>query len=247
MTEGALILGVRVAQLTMAQAVARVRRHLAERRPALVATANAEMLMRAQDDPEWLSLLQGAELVVADGAGTVWAAHRLGYEMPERVAGFDLVQRLMAEATGARFYLLGSKPGVADRAAAKAREQYPGVNIVGAHDGYFDAAGERGIIAEMRERRAEVIVCGLGAPKQERWLRGHLAECGAVVGIGVGGTLDVMAGTVRRAPHWVQRLKLEWLWRGLSDPSRLGRLAVLPRFVLKVIVDSRQRGAHSLQ
>ena len=235
------ILGVNVNSLTMAQAVEAVQQFIAEKKGALVATANAEMLMRATQDDELKDILNQADLVVPDGAGTVWAAGHLGEPMPERVAGFDLAQELMREAParGDRIYFFGSAPGVADKAKAKAEELYPGIQVVGTRNGFFTEADEPGIIAEIKAARPDILLAALGVPKQEKWLKKHMQELPVPVSIGVGGTLDVMAGVMERAPLWMQKAKLEWLFRGLKQPSRAGRLLALPKFVLKVVASKK--------
>ena len=235
------ILGVNVNSLTMAQAVEAVQQFIAEKKVALVATANAEMLMRSTQDEELKDILNQADLVVPDGAGTVWAAGHLGEPMPERVAGFDLAQELMREAParGDRIYFFGSAPGVADKAKAKAEELYPGIQVVGTRNGFFTEADEPGIIAEIKAARPDILLAALGVPKQEKWLKKHMQELQVPVSIGVGGTLDVMAGVMERAPLWMQKAKLEWLFRGLKHPSRAGRLLALPKFVLKVVASKK--------
>ena len=235
------ILGVNVNSLTMAQAVEAVQQFIAEKKVALVATANAEMLMRSTQDEELKDILNQADLVVPDGAGTVWAAGHLGEPMPERVAGFDLAQELMREAParGDRIYFFGSAPGVADKAKAKAEELYPGIQVVGVRNGFFSEADEPQIIAEIKAARPDILLAALGVPKQEKWLKKHMQELQVPVSIGVGGTLDVMAGVMERAPLWMQKAKLEWLFRGLKQPSRAGRLLALPKFVLKVVASKK--------
>lgn len=230
------ILGVNVDAVTMAEAVAQVENYMDERAGVLIATANAEMIMRATHDAELLHILNEAALVVADGAGTVWAAHHLGYDMPERVAGYDLVQRLMANApvTNRRIFFLGSAPGVAEKAKKKAEELYPGIRIVGVHDGFFTEKDEPEIIGQIKAAKPDLLLAALGVPKQEKWLYKHQKELGVPVSVGVGGTLDVMAGVMKRAPLWMQKAKLEWLFRGMLQPKRAGRLLALPKFVLKV-------------
>ena len=235
------ILGVNVNSLTMAQAVEAVQQFIAEKKVALVATAIAEMLMRSTQDEELKDILNQADLVVPDGAGTVWAAGHLGEPMPERVAGFDLAQELMREAPsrGDRVYFFGSAPGVADKAKAKAEELYPGIQVVGVRNGFFSEADEPQIIADIRAAKPDILLAALGVPKQEKWLKKHMQELQVPVSIGVGGTLDVMAGVMERAPLWMQKAKLEWLFRGLKQPSRAGRLLALPKFVLKVVASKK--------
>lgn len=236
MAERVNILGVDVDAVTMAEAVDVVRRAMDTRVGIMVATANAEMLMRATHDEELRRILNASALVVPDGAGTVWAARHLGHAMPERVAGYDLAQELLrcAPAEGRRVYFFGSAPGVAEKAKAKAEQLYPGIEIVGVRNGFFSPADNAAIIAEIRAARPDLLLVALGVPKQEKWIAAHLAELDVPVAIGVGGTLDVMAGVMKRAPHWMQKAKLEWLFRGLMQPKRAGRLLALPKFVLKV-------------
>ena len=236
MAERVNILGVDVDAVTMAEAVDVVRRAMDTRAGVMVATANAEMLMRATHDEELRRILNASALVVPDGAGTVWAARHLGHAMPERVAGYDLAQELLrcAPAEGRRVYFFGSAPGVGEKAKAKAEQLYPGIEIVGVRNGFFSPADNAAIIAEIRAARPDLLLVALGVPKQEKWIAAHLAELDVPVAIGVGGTLDVMAGVMKRAPHWMQKAKLEWLFRGLMQPKRAGRLLALPKFVLKV-------------
>ena len=236
MAERVNILGVAVDAVTMPEAVAAVEYYMDARAGVTVATANAEMIMRATKDAAMRDVLAAAALVVPDGAGTVWAARHLGHAMPERVAGYDLVQELLRRAPAAhrRIYFFGAAPGVAEKAKAKAEQLYPGIEIVGVRDGFFSADMNDAIISDIRTARPDLLLVALGVPKQEKWIHEHLAALGVPVAIGVGGTLDVMAGVMKRAPRWMQKAKLEWLFRGMLQPKRAGRLLALPKFVLKV-------------
>ena len=229
-------MGVAVDAVTMPEAVAAVEYYMDARAGVTVATANAEMIMRATKDAALRDVLAAAALVVPDGAGTVWAARHLGHAMPERVAGYDLVQELLRRAPAAhrRIYFFGAAPGVAEKAKAKAEQLYPGIKIVGVRDGFFSADMNDAIISDIRTARPDLLLVALGVPKQEKWIHEHLAALGVPVAIGVGGTLDVMAGVMKRAPRWMQKAKLEWLFRGMLQPKRAGRLLALPKFVLKV-------------
>ena len=230
------ILGVKVDSLRMAEAVAQVEKYMDERAGVLIATANAEMILRATQDAALMRILNGAALVVPDGAGTVWASRHLGKEMPERVAGYDLAQELMRRAPEKkrRIFFFGSAPGVADKAKAKAEQLYPGISIVGVRNGFFTSADVLEILEQIKAAKPDLLLAALGVPKQEKWLDAHLSELGVPAAIGVGGTFDVMAGVMKRAPLWMQKAKLEWLFRGLLQPKRAGRLLALPKFVLKV-------------
>ena len=230
------VLDVMVDSVTMNEAVNIIEGYVKKKENSLVATANAEMIMMAHNDLELREILNQAELVVADGAGTVWAARHLGFPMPERVAGYDLVQCLLKRApeTGMKVFFLGSAPGVAEMAKATAEKNYPGVEIVGVKDGYFKPEEEQAVIDQIKQAKPDLLLVALGVPRQEKWIKKYLTELNVPVSIGVGGTLDVMAGVVKRAPIWMQKAKMEWLYRGLLQPKRIGRLIALPKFVLKV-------------
>ncbi len=230
------ILGVKVASLTMEQAVKTAEELMQSKSPRLIATANAEMIMRATQDDELKEILNTADLVVPDGAGTVWASNYLGVKMPERVAGFDLVHALFADAPAKKYriFFFGSAPGVAQKAKAKAEADFPGIQIVGVRNGFFTADDEAEIIAQIKAAKPDLLLAALGVPKQEKWLKQHMNEIGCPLNIGVGGTFDVMAGVMKRAPLWMQKAKLEWLFRGMLQPKRIGRLMALPRFVMAV-------------
>lgn len=235
------ILDVNVDSVKMTEAIDIVENLMAAQKPAFIATANAEMIMMADQDESLKYILNHADLVVPDGAGTVWAARHLGVAMPERVAGYDLTQHLLARApqTNRKVFFFGSAPGVADKAKIKAEAEYPGIQIVGVRDGYFKKEQEQEIIDQIKNAHPDLLLAALGVPKQEKWLYEHLQELNVPVSIGVGGTLDVMAGVMKRAPLWMQKAKLEWLFRGLLQPKRMGRLMALPRFVIKVYAQKK--------
>ncbi len=236
------ILGVGVNSLRMADAVNLVEKYMDDRANVIVATANAEMLMNATRDADLKRILNSAALVVPDGAGTVWAAHQLGYDMPERVAGYDLAQELMKRAPqkDRRIFFFGSAPGVADKAKLKAEELYPSINIVGTRNGFFTEKDIPDILEEIKKAKPDLLLVALGVPKQEKFLDKYYKELGVPVSIGVGGTFDVMAGVMKRAPLWMQKAKLEWLFRGMLQPKRAGRLLALPKFVLRIWAEKKQ-------
>lgn len=237
MGERVTVLGVAIDSVTMQEAVHQVQKFIVDGSCHLVATANAEMVMLAQRDTALSSILAAADLVVADGAGVVWAARHHGQPVPERVAGFDLTQHLLAlaGANGYRVYFFGGAPGIAETAAKKAEQACPGIQIAGIRNGFFQPADEPDIISQIQKAKPHILLVALGVPKQEKWLAAHLDELMVPVAIGVGGTFDVMAGTAKRAPVWMQKASLEWLYRLLRQPQRLGRMMALPRFVLKVM------------
>jgi N-acetylglucosaminyldiphosphoundecaprenol N-acetyl-beta-D-mannosaminyltransferase len=231
------VLNVHIDAVTMGEAIVILEEFINARTPHFVATANAEMVMMAQQDTELADILNKADLVVPDGAGVVWAARFQGNSVPERVAGFDLVQQLLkrAECKGYRIFMFGGAPGVAEKARDFAQQRYPKLVVSGTCDGFFTPATENEILEKIRLAHPDILLVGLGVPKQEKWLARNLLKLGVPIAIGVGGTFDVMAGTVKRAPVWMQRANLEWLFRLLSQPQRAVRMLALPRFVVKVM------------
>lgn len=230
------VLNVMIDSVNMNEAVDILEDYIKEKKPHLIATANAEMIMMANEDPELLTILNNADLVVPDGAGTVWAARYHGHLMPERVAGYDLVQNLLKRVAGkgTKIFFLGAAPGVAEKAKKYAEKKYVGIDVVGVRDGYFSLEQEPELVQTINSAKPDVLLVALGVPRQEKWIVKYLDKLEVPVAIGVGGTFDVMAGVVKRAPVWVQKAKLEWLYRGMLQPKRIGRLMALPRFVLKV-------------
>ena len=175
-----------------------------------------------------------------DGAGAVWAGRHLGYNVPERVAGFDLYNKLLALSAkkGYKAYFFGGSPGIAEAAKAKSEELYPGVQIVGCHNGYFTDADVPAIIDAINKSGAEMLFVALGAPKQEKWILEHRNELKPRILMGIGGSFDVLAGKMERAPKWMQDASLEWAFRLYKQPSRFMRMMALPKFALKVIFSS---------
>lgn len=235
--ERATVLGVGIDNVTMEEAIVQIQEFIAAGSPRLIATANAEMVMLAQADAKLATILAAADLVVPDGAGVVWAARHHGQAIAERVAGFDLTQRLLAVSarSGYRVYFLGGAPGVAEAAAVAAQQHYPGLRIVGIRNGFFQDSEQAAIVDAINQAQPHILFAALGVPKQEKWLYCHLESLQVPVCIGVGGTFDVMAGVAKRAPLWMQQIGLEWLYRLLRQPQRLGRMAALPKFVWKVL------------
>lgn len=228
------LLGIKLNPVGMPQALAQAEEFLREDRPHMIVTTDATGFMRAQDDPEFRDIVNQADLVTPDGAGVVLAARLLNIPVEARCSGCDMVAGLcrVAAGLGRSVYLLGAGPGVAERAAEKLTEQTPGLVVAGAHDGYFSEEEEPAIVEEIKRARPGVLFVALGIPRQEKWIRGHLEELGVPVCVGVGGSFDVISGLKRRAPVWMQRAGLEWVFRVAQEPWRLPRLKALPRLVL---------------
>lgn len=228
------LMGIRLHAVTMSAALAEAERFIREDRPHMIVTTDASGFMRAQDDPEFREIVNEADLVTPDGAGVVLAARLLNIPIEARCPGCDMVAGLCSVATrlGRSVYLLGAAPGVAEKAAQKLCEQVPGLQVAGCHDGYFTEEQEPAIVEEIRSLRPAVLFVALGIPRQELWIRKHLQELNVPVCVGVGGSFDVISGLKKRAPVWMQRTGLEWLYRVAREPKRLPRLAALPRIVL---------------
>ena len=232
----AVILGCRVDIADTAECLDRIAELIYAGIAAHVITLNAEIVYQAQTNPMLRAIINQAELVTPDGIGIVWGGRQLGYAIPERVSGIDLLAGICqaAPAKGWKIYLLGSSPGVADEAAAKLKAQFPGLHICGSHHGYFHAEDEASIIADINRSQADILVVSLGAPKQEIWISQHKKDLAVPVCIGAGGSLDVIAGHKKRAPGWMIKTNLEWLYRLLAEPSRWRRQVALPKFVLLI-------------
>lgn len=211
-------------------------------------TFGAEMAVLASRDAEYRAAINGADLVVPDTVGVVWASRVLGHRLRERVAGIDLVQRVLRESAAAsiRVFIIGAAAGVADSAARVLAAQFQSVVICGMHHGYFDRDHDADVAQLVRASGANLVLVGLGFPLQEYWIRDNVGALGAAVCIGVGGALDVWAGRAARAPSAWRKAGLEWLYRLLREPSRLRRQLALPRFVALVLAQAmRDRGANS--
>ncbi len=236
------VLGVAFDNVTMDEAVDWALAMLEEDGPHLVVTPNPEIVQRAAKDPEFAGILSKADLVIPDGIGVVYAAKILGRPLKGRVPGIDFASALLERAagTGRRLFLLGAAPGVAEQAAVNLRAAYPGLAVCGTHDGYFKEDGP--VVDAIRESGADIVFVCLGFPKQEKWIAAHGEAAGARLYIGLGGSLDVFAGKVERAPESFQKLGLEWLYRLAKEPSRIGRMAKLPLFLVSAL-GARLKGA----
>jgi len=237
------ILGCRVDMIGAQEAIVQIKQMIYRGRPGHIITLNAEIVYQAQSSAELRETINGADLVTPDGIGIVWGGRKLGYEFRERVTGIDLLKRLCQEAPVENWgiYLLGSAPGVAEEAARRLIEANPGLKIAGTHDGYFSEEDMPSLIAEIKALNPQILFVALGAPKQEYWIKEYKDILGVPACIGVGGSLDVIAGHKKRAPAWMIKLNLEWLYRLLSEPSRLQRQLVLPKFV-GLILTRRYKG-----
>lgn len=232
------VLGVGVDRVTLASAAERIAALVAAGGYAQVVTVNPEFVIAARRHRQFRRVLNGADLAVADGIGMVWAARLLGDRLPERVGGIDLVHRLAAQTAqaGHRLFLLGAGPGVAEQAAAALQLRYPGLCITGTFAGSPLPMEADAIIARIRAAQPDILLVAFGAPAQDLWIARHGALLGVPVAIGVGGAFDFLAGKVPRAPRWMQRLGVEWLYRLIRQPWRWRRMLALPRFAAMILI-----------
>ena len=237
------ILQIKVDNITMTDAVTRVGEFIASREGCSIYTPNLESLETCKKDAEMLDIINGAELVVPDGMGVIKAASILGTPLKEKVSGVDLCKNVMAEDFGRKIsvYLFGGKPGVAEAAAERIRAGYPNVIVAGCRNGYFTEADEDGIIEGICKASPDVLLVGLGAPKQEKWIANNRKKLSAGAAVGCGGTIDVLAGVAELAPEFYRKNGLEWFYRLCKQPSRFGRMLALPRFLLRAYA-ARIRG-----
>ncbi len=231
------ILGCRVDAADRAEALARIV-ELANGQPgSQVVTLGVEMVMAARSDAEFRAVINAAAFNVCDTIGLLLASRLRGGPLERRVTGVELVADLAdrsARCGDIRLYFLGSRGDIAQRAAEALRRRYPGAVICGARDGFFPAETSATVARAIAASGANVVCVGLGSPRQEMWLAQFAALTGCGVGIGVGGSFDVFAGVVRRAPRLVQRVGLEWAYRLVREPRRWRRQLALPRFAFAV-------------
>lgn len=232
------ILGVKIHRVDMAATLDLVRGYIASGKPHIIVTLDAAGVARAQDDPDYRDLVNSADLVTPDGAGVLWAARKLGTPLIERVSGVEIAREMcrIAAEDGFAIYFLGAAPGIAEQASANLAKQYPGLQIAGTHDGYFDSSRDREIAALVKSSGAKALMVAMGVPRQEKFIRDNMNELGVCVAIGVGGSFDVFSGKVKRAPEWWQRHGMEWLYRLMMDPrNKIAKVWSLRKFVALVL------------
>ena len=222
--------------ITMEEAVGTAMGHIAARSRCRVVTPNAEFALEAKKNPRFLNILNTSQLVLADGISVVLASKIIGDPMQGRVTGVGVAQALAAAMAkeGKSLYLLGAKPGVAEQAAEKLVQTYPGLKIAGTHDGYFKEEGP--VVEAINGAKPDALLVCLGAPKQEYFMENHDAELEVPVMAGLGGSMDVLAGNVQRAPEFFQKYGLEWLYRLYKEPQRWKRMIKLPLYLWDAVI-----------
>lgn len=230
------IFGVLFDNYTIDEAVEKAINSLNEDKPFVIATPNPEIVDVARKDKEYKDILNSCDIVTPDGIGIVYASKILKGNIKERAAGFDIVCGIISEINrkNGSVFLFGSKPGVAESAAENLKEKYPDLEIKGCRNGYFKDDSE--IIKAIQDSSPDLLLVCLGAPKQEKWIFKNKDILNAKILVGAGGTLDVLAGNVKRAPDLFIKLGLEWFYRLIKEPKRIGRMMKLPLFLVDVIV-----------
>lgn len=233
------ILNTFVNDLTMDEAVVEVERIVEAGAPTQHVVVNASKVNLMEDDPELREIVNACPLINADGASVVWAARVLGVPLRERVTGIDLFLRLveLAPEKGWGVYLFGAKEEVVQKVKLIFEERYPGIRIAGCRNGYFTEEDEPAIVADMAASGADIMFVAFSSPKKEYWVHKYLDQIGIPFVMGVGGSFDVVAGVTARAPKWMQKCGLEWLYRFLQEPGRLWRRYIVgnARFVVLVL------------
>ncbi|WP_242851755.1 WecB/TagA/CpsF family glycosyltransferase [Caloranaerobacter sp. TR13] len=239
------IMGIRIDKVTLDSAIDKVHEFVKSNKTNVIYTPNTEIVMAARKDEELKALLNDGDLVIPDGIGLVYASRIKKKPLKERVTGYDLSIKIieMANKEGLSLFLLGGKQGVALKACENIKQRYNNVKIAGFHHGYFKGTHigykahkeENEVIKKINDAKPDILFVGFGAPRQERWIHENKDKLNCKVIIGNGGTLDILAGNVKRAPRIFQTLGLEWLYRLLKEPSRYKRQMVLPLFAMLVL------------
>lgn len=229
------VLGIRFDSLTPEEAALRGAELLSSPGFHYAVTPNPEFILTAEKDDLFRCILNGADLVLPDGIGVIYSARLLGTPLAGRVTGVGFAADMLhaLDKLGGRLFLLGAKPGVAEEAGRRIGAQYPGLTVCGTQDGYFKEQDQERVLQTIRDAAPDLIFVCLGAPKQEKWIARFGPQTGAHLAVGLGGVLDVYAGTVQRAPEIYQKLGLEWLYRLAKEPRRAGRMARLPLVLVK--------------
>ncbi len=237
MSEKINILGIQIDRVNMKEALNKVQGFIEKKeKHKLVVTPNSEIIVMALEETELAEVINSADLSVPDGAGVVLASRLLKKNLPERVAGFDLMNEIIKLSAEKEYnlYLLGGEPGTVEIVEDNLKRKYPTLKISGSHHGYLNRESLQKIIKEVNYLKPDILLIGMGVPLQEKFLGKNLLNLEVRVAMTIGGSFDVIAGKTRRAPSWMQKLNLEWLFRLLQEPRRIGRMMALPRFALLV-------------
>ncbi|MGN1299125.1 MAG: WecB/TagA/CpsF family glycosyltransferase [Candidatus Scatovivens sp.] len=239
MQEKISILGVKIDNITLEESGLRTKQLIENSNKSckIIVAPNTEFVMCAQKDKEFFEILKTAELATPDSIGIILGAKLQNKRFKQRIPGqayFREVLR-MAELEGWSIYILGGTEQVIDKAVINIKKDFPKVNIIGYHEGYFIKDSEEDVIEEINKLKPNVLFVAMGAPKQEKWIFKNRNILKVDVAAGQGGTLDYEAGNIKRAPKFIQKIGMEWLWRLILQPSRIIRMRVLPIFLIKIL------------
>ncbi|AKP68069.1 WecB/TagA/CpsF family glycosyltransferase [Companilactobacillus ginsenosidimutans] len=205
-----------------------------------IVTPNPEIVLSARNNNRFSNIVNNADYVIPDGIGIIKGANMLGTPMHERITGFDTLMFLIEQANKKhlKVYLLGAKPEVIKASADRIKREFTGIDLVGYHDGYFNDNGM--VAADIEEKQPDIVLVALGSPKQEYFINKYRDRCTAVW-IGVGGSFDVFSGTKKRAPEIIQKLSLEWFYRLVKEPTRIGRMFAIPKYLMLIQKEKRNK------
>lgn len=243
------IMGVRIDNKTMTETMDIIKKKLHDNEQYIIYTPNTEFVMMCQNDEEFLELMNKSNINIPDGIGLIYASRIKNHPLKEKVAGYDLSVNLLklANEKCLKLFVIGGKPGVAEAAMKNVHEIYPNINIVGTQHGYFKGThlGKNGheeelkILEDINKAEPHILFVGFGAKKQEQWIEYNKDKINAKIIIGNGGTLDGLAGNVKRAPEIFIKLGLEWFYRLIKEPKRIKRQILLPMFMFKVLFGNK--------
>lgn len=238
------MMGVRIDPLTMAETVAATEQFVLDKKPLHLMGVNADKLNQCATDEAIKKIVNESEIINADGASVVLAARYLGYSVPERVAGIDLMQELLrlANEKGYSVYFFGAKEEVLSDMLANFKKDYPNLRVVGHRNGYFSAEEEEAIQEDIREKNPDFVFVGITSPKKEYLIQKFMDNGVNSVFMGVGGSFDVLSGHIKRAPMWMQKANLEWLFRVANEPKRLFKRYFVGNatFIKRVVHEKRK-------
>ena len=232
--------GIEVTYGKREEIISEIERRLNNGEKTFIVTLNVSILMEAIKDPSYRKILEEANMVIPDGSGIVWALDVIANVKTDRVTGIDTMTHLceLSKKKGWKVYLLGAREDVAKKACENLRRN--GVNVVGYHHGYFERDGE--VIEEILSKKPDLLFVGMGVPKQERWIHEHFEKIPVKLAMGVGGSIDVVSGRKKRAPEFVQKMRLEWLYRFLQSPWNKRKVPFqIMRFVFLVFRERKKR------
>ncbi len=240
-----MVLGVPIDKVNRKEALDKAIDFIENSENKVIYTPNSEIVMDANENKDLLNAIKEADMVIPDGIGLVLASKVIKKPLNERVTGIDLMESILSycHEKGKSIYIIGGKPGVSEKAGMEIKEKYPNIQVVGTYHGYFKGLHigcpgheeEVAVLKKINDLKPDVLFVAFGAPKQELWIQEYKKELNVKLLMGVGGSVDVYAGNVKRAPEIYQKLGLEWFYRLIKEPWRYKRMMALPKFVIEVI------------